>query len=56
MFSDDDTRILLDGLDLEDGDTLVDVHCWTGVETRCDASTRMVDYEELVRILDTAAR
>ena len=55
MSFDDDTRILLDDLDLDDGDTLVDVHCWTGVEPRHGASTRMVEYEELVRILDAAS-
>ena len=52
----DDTRILLDALDLDDGDTLVDVHCWADVEPRRDEHTRMVDYAELVRILDAAAR
>lgn len=56
MSFDDDTRILLDGLELDDDDTLVDVHCWTDVEARRDESTRMVEYAELVRILDAAAR
>lgn len=51
----DDTRILLHDLDLDDGDTLVDVHCWTGAERR-DDSTRTVDYAELARILDAASR
>lgn len=53
--SEDDTWILLDALDLDD-DTLVDVQCWTGLELRRDDSTRTVDYEELVRILDAASR